>query len=162
VATLIKELRKGRKVIFDSGAFDAWCVYVVETDGSRTAPRDTQYFSELQSIATKYTNNKVYNDFVRIYDLTNSQIGANILSLIDEIVETYNEEDKIIIEQWFAVIYGGMIAEEKKENAILKKRIKRLGMYQALILNMPANEAANFSRGKGWRDLDAIMKQYSF
>ena len=162
MATLIKTLRKGRQVIFDSGSFDAWCVYVVESNGNRNAPRDSKYFSDLQFIARKYPDNKVYDDFVKIYDLTSTTIESKVLSLIDEIVETYNEEDKVIIEQWFSVIYGGMIAEERKAGAVLKKRIKRLGMYQVLIQNMNPNDAANYSKGKRITELSPLMQSFGF
>ena len=64
MATLIKTLKNDRQVIFDSGSFDAWCVYVVETNGNRNAPRDNNYFSDLQDIAKRYPDNKVYDDFV--------------------------------------------------------------------------------------------------
>ena len=57
---------------------------------------------------------------------------------------------------------AGMIAEENKVNMILKKRIKRLGVYQVLMDNFPPSEAANFSKGKGWRELDSIMKAKGF
>jgi len=162
MVTLIKALKNNRKVVFDSGAFDAWCVYVVENDGRRNAPQDNKYFFDLQVISQKYANNKVYADFVKVYDLTTATIEENILLLIDDIVETYNDEDKILIEQWFSVIYGGMIAEEKKANAILKKRIKRLGMYQTLIQNMNPNDAANYSKGKKVAELSPLMQSYGF
>ena len=135
---------------------------MVETNGIRNAPRDNTYFTELHRIAQKYPNDKVYTDFVRIYDWTTSKIESNVLSLIDEIVETYNDEDKIIIEQWFSVIYGGMIAEENKTNAVLKKRIKRLGMYQVLIQNINPNIAANYSKGKKIAELSPLMLSYGF
>ena len=61
-----------------------------------------------------------------------------------------------------AVLYSGMIAEENKNKAILKKRVKHLGMYQVLILGIPAKEAAKFSYGKSWRELDSIMREYGF
>ena len=63
---------------------------------------------------------------------------------------------------WFTIIYAGMIAEENKANTILKKRIKRLGMHQLLLENYKAEDAANFSRNKKWKELDAIMKQKGF
>ena len=55
-----------------------------------------------------------------------------------------------------------MIAEENKGNAILKKRIKRLGMHQVLLENYTPEHAANFSKGKKWKDLDKLMKQKGF
>jgi hypothetical protein len=162
MATLIKNLQNNRSVIFDTGKFDDWCVYVVEANGSKQAPFDTTYFSDLYTISKSYPNNKVYIDFVTIYDLTNKNIDINVLNTIDLIVNTYSAQHKIIVEQWFTVLYAGMIAEENKQNAILKKRVKRLGMHQVLMLNMPSSVAAKFSYGKKWRDLDAIMRPYGF
>ncbi|MFM9402734.1 DUF7004 family protein [Myroides odoratimimus] len=155
---LIKNLLNNRKVVFDNGKFDHWCVYVVEENGSKKAPFDVEYFTDLQRLNIKYSNNKVYQDFIAIYKQTDSTINTNVLELIDTIVNTYNQEDKIIVEQWFAVIYAGMIAEENKQFAILKKRVKHLGVYQTLIQGMNPLDAARFSYGKKWRELDAIMK----
>jgi hypothetical protein len=162
MATLVKHLQNNRKVIFDTGRFDNWCVYVVESNGNKKAPLDETYFSDLYHISQKYLRNKVYDDFVRIYEETTKSIDPSVLVLIDEIVSTYAEEDEIIVEQWFTVIYAGMIAEENKQNTILKKRVKRLGIHQVLILNMPAKDAAKFSYSKKWRELDSIMKSLGF
>lgn len=159
---LIKKLQNNRKVIFDSGKFDDWCVYVVESDGSKTAPLDTTYFTEFKIITTHYQNNKVYNDFVAIYNYTNSYVDIETTALIDALLITYNVQHRAIMEQWLTVIYAGMIAEENKQNAILKKRIKRLGMHQVLIDNIAPIVAANFSKGKPWRELDAIMRLKGF
>ncbi len=160
--TVIKTLNAGRSVIFDQGKFDNWCVYVVETSGSKKAPFDNEYFGDLKKISTHYQDNKVYNDFISIYDLTTHLIEERVLDLIDSIVKTYNSEHQDIIEQWFSVIYAGMIAEENKQYAILKKRIKRLGVHQVLMENMSAYDASRFSYGKKWRDLDSIMRPLGF
>ncbi len=159
---LIKKLENNYKVVFDSGRFDDWCVYVVDANDNRNAPFDNQYFSDLLNLSKKYTNNKVYEDFVKIYEQTTSNIDNEVIKLIDDIALTYELNDRFLIEKWFTVIYAGMIAEENKERAILKKRIKRLGMHQVLIDKISPQIAANFSRGKKWRELDAIMKQKGF
>jgi len=159
---LIKNLQNNRKVIFDNGKYDKWCVYIVEANGDRKAHFDKTYFNALYNISQKYPQNKLYNDFIKIYDKTNNKIDPDVILLIDEIVNTYNIEDKISIEQWLTVLYAGMIAEENKVGAILKKRIKRLGMHQVLLQNIPAEEAANFSKKKPWEDLNAIMKNLGF
>ena len=159
---LIKQLSNNRKVIFEKGSFDDYCVYVVEANGAKKPPFDVTYFTDFQNIATHYTNNKVYNDFVSIYDLTTKTIEPNVTNLIDNITTTYSPQHQIIMEQWLTVIYGGMIAEENKQNAILKKRVKRLGMHQVLIENLSPSIAANFSKNKKWRELDAIMSPKGF
>jgi len=162
MATLVKQLQNNRSVIFDKGKFDDWCVYVVESNGNKKAPFDETYFHDLYNISHHYPQHKVYNDFVSIYERTTKSIDTTVTDLIDEIVSTYTQQDKIMVEQWLTVIYAGMIAEENKALAILKKRIKRLGMHQVLILNMPAKDAAKFSNGKKWKELDAIMKSLGF
>ena len=162
MSTLVKNLCNNRCVVFDTGKFDNWCVYVVENNGYRIPPSDKIYFEELYNISKKYPEDKIYSDFISIYDVTEKDIDPKALILIDEIVETYKHEDKAIVEQWFTVLYAGMIAEENKENAILKKRVKRLGMYQTFVLAYPAAEAAKFSYGKKWTELDAMMKKYGF
>jgi hypothetical protein len=55
-----------------------------------------------------------------------------------------------------------MIAGENKTNAILKKRIKRLGMHQILIEDLDADYSGNFSKRKNWKELDVLMKERGF
>lgn len=155
---LVKKLKNGRKVVFDNGKFDAWCVYVVETNGIRKAPHDVEYFTALQNLNRKYKENKIYSDFCKIYRQTDSWVSSGVLNAIEEITMSYDPADRCVVEQWMTVIYAGMIAEENKENSILKKRIKHLGMYQVLIQNYSPGDAAEFSKGKKWKDLDRVMK----
>jgi hypothetical protein len=79
---LIKKLKNNRSVVFDSGKFDDWCVYVEESNGIRKAPFDETYFTDLVQIAQKYKENKVYQDFVCIYENTTSKINQITLTLI--------------------------------------------------------------------------------
>jgi hypothetical protein len=159
---LIKLLPNQQKVVFDKGNFDAWCVYVTEPNGKRYAPKDIEYFAELQKIALSYPEKKVYDDFVSIYQKTTATIDKQVLALIDNLYLSYLPHHWEKTALWFTVIYAGMVAEENKEGAILKKRIKRLGMYQVLIQQLKAEEAAGFSKGKSWRDLDSLMRQLGF
>ncbi|WP_312312802.1 DUF7004 family protein [Empedobacter brevis] len=158
---VIKNLKNNKKVIFDQGKFDDWCVYVVEENGIKKAPFDVDYFTDLKQLNTLYRNNKVYQDFLKIYHPTDQTIAPDILKLIDDIVMTYQPEHQVIIEQWFTVIYAGMIAEENKQFAILKKRVKHLGVHQTLIQDFSPAHAARFSYGKKWRELDVIMKEFN-
>ncbi|MEA3443402.1 MAG: hypothetical protein U9R19_01605 [Bacteroidota bacterium] len=156
---LVKILAQNCKVVFDKGKFDHWCVYFIDGNGNKNAPYDVKYFAELKQISDYYGSDKVYNDFLEIYNLTNKEIDEAVLILIDKIITSYELQHQFDVEKWFSVIYAGMIAEENKDFAILKKRIKRLGMYQVLVENMAPAKAANFSRGKKWRELDELMKQ---
>jgi hypothetical protein len=121
----------------------------------------TEYFSKLNQLGNKHGHEKIYLDFVKFYTPTNKNIDSVVLELITTITNPYGEDTEEM-DTWFSVIYAGMVAEENKTNAILKKRIKRLGMHQVLIERLDPNYAANYSRGKKWRDLDIIMKDRGF
>lgn len=97
-----------------------------------------------------------------IYRLTSNKIEHNVLLLIDQISDSYNGDERILFEKWYTVIYACMVAEENKDFAMLKKRIKRLGMYQLLIDKYSVSAAVNFSKGKKWKELDKIMKEKGF
>jgi len=158
---LIKNLRNNRMVVFDQGKFDEWCVYIVEANGMKKAPFDVDYFTDLKQLNTLYDNDKVYQDFLKVYHPTDKTISLDILKLIDDIVMTYQCEHQVTIEQWFTVIYAGMIAEENKQFAILKKRVKHLGIHQTLIQDFNPTDAALYSYGRKWRELDVIMKEFN-
>jgi len=147
-------------IFYDKGSFDNWCVYI-RKENRTYAPKDTEYFTRLQHLAKKHTNTKIYEDFVRIFNQTTSKINAETLKLIENLSGKYSD-DATEIRLWFTVMYAGMVAEENKANKILGKRIKRLGVYQVLILQRSPEHAANYGRGKKWKYLDEIMQEYGF
>ena len=157
MATLIKIINNNIRIEFDKGRFDGWCVYLAKKGNKRYAPSDTEYFHRLQEMGKTYSNQRIYNDFIKFYSLTNKTIDQNILKMIDILAESYSN-DKDELNTWFTIIYAGMVAEENKDGAVLKKRIKRLGMHQVLIGSLAPEDAANFSKGKTWKELDSIMK----
>jgi hypothetical protein len=159
--TLIKNIAGQHQVEFDDGRIDKWCVYLKRNGQSRYAPHDTEYFEFFRIAGERYGSQRVYNDFVQIYGATKNVIDPVVLNSITALAEGYGS-DAIEMEIWFSVIYGGMIAEENKTNMILKKRVKRLGMHQVLTQNIAPAEAARFSVGKKWRDLDVLMRKEGF
>ncbi len=166
MSKLVAALPDNSTVEFDRGSFDDWCVYLKQPELSRYAPKDTQYFTILKELGSIYGNQKIYDDFVKIYNITTSQIDSNVIKTIIEISSNYcknqDKSHKDEICRWFTVVYAGMVAEENKQNAVLKKRIKRLGIHQVLIEGLKPIYAADFSRGKKWRELDAICREKGF
>lgn len=161
MSRLIKRVRGKNLVEFDQGSFDEWCVFLTRPGTLKYAPKDTEYFTILKNIGTRFGNAKIYNDFISYYNKTTKEIDTTILDLITELSNDYeNEAEEMDI--WFTVIYAGMIAEENKANAVLKKRIKRLGMHQVLLENYDPELAANFSKGKKWQELDKVMRKKGF
>lgn len=149
---LIKHFPDGSFQEYDRGGFDDWCIYLTDASGKRKPPRDIDYFAQLRSLAERFGTDKVYNDYVKVYELTGKQVSKADLDCISRLSEEYgasaNQVDTI-----FSIHYMAMIAEERKAGTRLGKRIKRLGIHKLLIENIPVREAANFMRGMGWRDI---------
>lgn len=157
---ILCELEDGSSVFFANGSFDEWCVYVSHKCGKTKAPLDTEYFRFFQLLSMHYGKVSVYYDFMKIFNATTKDVNAETLLDIKNISKSYYCFDRIDVERNFVVIYAGMIAEENKENAILKKKMKRIGFYQSVVMELSADFSANFSRGKGWRELMSVYNKY--
>lgn len=158
---LIKRFEDGSILEYDQGAFDEWCVYLTRPSVNKYAPKDFEYFMRIQEYSDKYGAKKLYEDYVSIYNLTDKSIKQNVLDEISSLSSKYSD-DITDIDIDLTIIYAGMVAEENKAYTKLGKRVKRLGIYQILIEKMSYKEAANFSRGMEWRDIDKLCKERGF
>lgn len=158
----IKRFSDGTLLEQGAGKFDDYCVYITRPGKIRYAPKDKEYFSFFAEKSIRYTPEKIYFDYVKIYNKTTAQIDYEVLKDIDRICADYQEDDALEFDIWYSVIYLGMVAEELKAKAVLKKRIKRLGMYQVLFENMSAGEASSFSFGKKVAELDPMCRDRGF
>ena len=159
---MIKKISKDLDIVFDDGKFDQWCVYI-KYKNSKKPPLDKEYFDFFIELGKKYTNEKVYGDFVKIYNLVSNRVEKKVTDLIIDLAKkNYKEDISKNVAINFTVVYAGMVAERNKRYTVLKERIKRLGMYQILVLKYSSGDAANFSKGKKAKDLDVICKGYGF
>ncbi|SFP80039.1 hypothetical protein SAMN05216343_11511 [Oscillibacter sp. PC13] len=157
----IKTFLDGSFLEYAQGAFDGWCVYLTRPNKRRRPPKDTEYFQQMQQYAERYGADRIYRDYVRVYDMTGRQADSRVLSSITDIAETYGS-DAQEIDIMFSILYMAMIAEERKENTRLGKRIKRLGIHVLLKENRSVGEAADFMRGMSWRRIDALCRERGF
>ena len=107
---LIKKVDNSITIAFDTGAFDDWCVYVTSPKRGKFAPTDSEYFTRLNLIGEEFGHQTIYNDFIKIYDLTTSTVDSVVLDSITDISRGYGTRS-LEMEVWFTVIYAGMIAE---------------------------------------------------
>ena len=158
----IKKFSDGSYLEYADGSFDQWCVYMVDpAKRFRQPPRDIHYFGFLQSQAQVFGHQKIYNDFVAIYEATQKDVEPSVLDKIDAIADTYAAA-ALEFSKIFTILYMGMLAEEKKAGTRLGKRIKRLGVHKLLIETCTVDEAANFMRGMNWRMIDAMCRERGF
>jgi hypothetical protein len=159
--TTIRRYSDGTSVEFDKGKFDNFCVFIRSEDGSRKAPLDVEYFDTLLQFSSKHGVEKVYADFILIYEITQARVTSESLSLIESIANSY-ESERISFARTLTVIHMGMVAEINKANTKLGKRIKRLGVHRLLNEGLTSAQAANFMRGLSWRDIDTMCTERGF
>jgi hypothetical protein len=129
---------------FTQGKFDEWAVYVKYPNFPEW-PTDKWYFIKLR-VYQQYVGKAAYEDFCGLYDKTTADVSNEVFDWIDEVTAKYpNPEEASVV---FGIYYMTMIAEENKEFAVLKKRIKRLGVHQVLVEGLKPELAANFSKGR--------------
>ena len=157
---LLKQFSDGSRVEFGFGSFDEWCVFVTRPPAPRQAPRDTDYFAELKILHTRFP--RLHCDFVQVFERTGRAVDATALEHITELAAHYPAAERLQIDLLLTTLYAAMIAEESRAHAPLGKRIKRLGVHQVLVENVPVAVAANFSRGKPWRELAAECERRGF
>ncbi len=157
---IIKQFSDGTYLEYDNGTFDEWCVYFIDAR-RRVAPKDIDYFIRLRKMARRYGSKKIYTDFVKIYDAVGPLPEMAVLEKITALAAGYGD-DSLVMDKLFTILYAGMIAEENKEKAVLKKRVKRLGMHQVLCEGMAPEVAANFSKGKKAREIAVACRKRGF
>lgn len=158
---VVRVMLDGTTIEFDRGNFDSYCVYVREPSGVRRAPTDGEYFAELHALGLIYRPDKIYGEFVSLYDLTTEDLDIQVLRHIDQAAAHYQDDSQRVV-RLLTILYMAMIAEEKRANTRLGKRIKRLGVHELLVGGRSIGDAANFMRGMGWRTIDAMCKERGF
>lgn len=140
---------------YEQGNFDEWCVYYYDENGKKRALRDVEYFRQLKWLSLKFGAERIYKDYVQIYNNTHKEIEPQTVDLISAIASQY-EDSKLEVKKVFSELYMTMISEENKKNTKLGKRIKRLGVYVLLLEGKNEQEAANFLRGLGAEEISQM------
>ena len=147
-------------IYFGEGRFDKYCVYVNDKNRFRYAMTDDEYFEWILNLSKRYGVSQVWDDFCSVYDIIS--MDANVKPDVNEAMLTvadidmhYNEETV----KWWLVFYMTMVAECKKRNAILKKRIKKLGVYNLFFDGYDIPYVITYMRGMHWKELDKLMKE---
>jgi hypothetical protein len=159
--TLLRTFPDGSTLEFGAGRFDSWCVYLTRPGQPKYPPKDVDYFTQLRSLGIKHGAELLYTDFLAIYHRTTNQVSSHVLEMIYHMAKAYGDDD-LDVDILLSILYAGMIAEENKRRARLRKRVKRLGVHQVLIEQFTPEEAATFSKGKPWNiiDLECTVRRF--
>lgn len=118
---------------------------------------DKDYFTSLECLKNEYGRDLVYSSFSTIYtgvcgDWTRKDRERCYL-LCEKTSKDYNKPTLLL---WIT-LYMTMLAEEKKENTILGKKIKRLGVYNLLYDEYPVDYIVKYMRNMRWYKLKELM-----
>lgn len=147
---------------FGQGKFDPWCVYYVSPQGKREPPKDVGYFQALLRFSTLYGAERIYRDFVQVYDWTTATLEPAVMQAISRLASGYLPHHQLKVDKVFSVLYMAMIAEERKANTRLGKRIKRLGVHMLLREGVEPNRAAELMKGMKWMEIDRLCRMRGF
>lgn len=141
---------------FGKGNFDDYCVYVSKSNVKLHWLKDEEYFRWLNRLSKKYSVELVYEDFKYVYDNVYTGVSSETANYVVRVVDSHYREHT---QQWWGIYFMTMLAEEYKENSILGKRIKHLGVYNFLFDKYPISYIVKYMRGMDWWELDELMYQ---
>lgn len=119
------------RLYFDKGTFDDWCVWTFDSKKRKYYfPYDEDYLTWIKELGLQYTNEKVYSDFLQIYDKVKKGVTNKECYDITKKIDSHYEE---YTQVWWVIFFMTMYAECMKENTILGKRIKHLAVYNVLV-----------------------------
>lgn len=155
---VINEL--GLKIYYSRGRKDNWLVNYETMDGSVSNPLDKNYFKWTTELANAYGREKVWDSFNRIYYSVHKNGWMNDdRELCKKVcIKEANMYEEPTLKLWITY-YMTMLAEENMPNAVLGKKIKRLGVYNILWDNYTIDYVCSYMRKKRWWELREMMME---
>ena len=156
-------LRKGEYIYtankylfwFGEGNIDEWCVYCIKPNKKTWFAYDHEYLSWIRKMGKFHGENKIYDSFIRIYN--NVSYNYDMIEGYEVIKDVSSDYPRT--EHYWTWFWMTMVAEERKENAILGKRIKRLGVYNILFDKYKLRYITSYMVGMKWYDLEELMME---
>ncbi|MQS52725.1 DUF7004 family protein [Companilactobacillus mishanensis] len=169
----VKKYSDGMVYYYTTGKKDPWCLIKFE-NGHNEPLYDVDFLRKIQNYAKKYGKDVMYNKFLEISNLvdsnayeTNGKPNSKIadLNTIEKLSTAFGQ-DSLDIEKMFGYFYFTMIAEWYykigRKPSYLKHRIKQLGVYQVVKDDMSPQTAATYSKGRHIKELECTMKEDKF
>jgi len=146
---MLMSFRDGTRLVYEDGQFDGYKVSFYNSHRRIGSPTDIETFEKLLRVGDMQSTMSVIKNIA-------GQISK--YTVFDEVaIHTVN--DTLAEQKLFSSIAAMMIAEERKEGSKLGKYVKLLGCYQVLIEGMEPYLAANWSKGRNWREIKRRIEQ---
>jgi len=162
----VREYDDGTYYTFSEGNKDNWHLMYHNSEKDYDL-FDKDYLTRIRKVSDAYGKDTVYNAFCSVYDLVTGTALLNNgkpepsdhdFNEIIKISNLFGSNRKMII-KLLDCFYLTMISEWYYKGSILKHRIKKLGVYQAIYTDMEPVKIANYSKGKSYKILNQEMIQ---
>lgn len=161
---------------FAHGCFDDYMVVFCQAHHRPVALRDAACLGRLAQLGDLAGNQVVYHFFAIAFELVTANVAQaptgpavsrpadlKVLKRLSNYFADLSDDARyqpLAVKKLFDYFYFAMLAECYHPYTQLYHRIKRLAVYQVLILGMSAADASVFSRGRSVAELDRIMTGY--
>ena len=146
----------GYKMRFGWGNFDKYCVHVYDTvNRKKWFPLDEEYFQWIYDLSMVFGVDNVFDDFLLLYENVDVDSTNNDCYYLTKGLDLHYPS--IDTQHWWMIFYMTMYAECVKKGAILKKRIKLLGVYNILYDGYSIPYVVKYMRDMSWYELDDLM-----
>lgn len=171
---MVHSYEDGSYYTYSDGNKDSWHLLFYDVENNECELYDKDYLKQIAELPVleNVSKDTVYRDFNVVCDLVqaNGDKGQgdplpNEADFVEirEIATKY--KDTLKVDKLLGFFYLSMISEWYYINrhgtrSILKHRVKKLGVYQVLFLDMRPDDAANYSKNKSVSQLKTIMQRY--
>ena len=111
IVVVVKNFSDGTVIEIDRGRFDDWCIYITGTC-NRHAPKDVAYFTVVRGFGKRYGVDKVYADFISVYDKTSKSLDRSVLDHIETLSKDYGEFKQICYSLYYNIFRYGCRREQ--------------------------------------------------
>ena len=158
---IMKEFPDATILFYAWGSFDKWCVFEGNAHNlNRAKPlKDIEYFKQIKWLAEKYSPDHVWENFKYLYNaMADDMPEEYVCDRISDLAKNF-PMNSLFADKLYTKLYLTMLAEERKENSMLGRSIKALGIHQVVKENMSPYVAANFSFNLPWRTIEGYCKE---
>lgn len=124
------------------GSFDAWCVEYYKGGKKQKRITDTTSFKALLRYGKHVGYENMYKDFVEVYDMVYVGTDLNEVTRRIELISEKYGVYQLKMNKLLHFLFMCMVAEEMKEDAVVGKKMKRLGVHRVLIEGIDPEIAA--------------------
>ncbi len=145
------------QLTFGKGPSADWAIYMKRPNQRSKESTMADCILGLNALGERYGGERLYSNFLQIYDLATTEICDEVFSTIYSIAQEYSS-DLMDVMLLFSEIYAHMVALENNADVKGGKIRCRLAVYMLLMEDQDAKFVTTFVRKAKKDDIDNICE----